>query len=177
MRQRTGASIIDSGRAGLRVALSESRDHYFPLLGRPSRRSRGGGYIRRLGLVWRRIKGRRLKLKIKVRREVREKDERKSNELEGSVRRDRAKTSWDWIGLSLASGGELDWFAWGGVGASKQRSPGATGVSTVCILANDTVHGSIHYKACHRQVSCLVEAPSPAKGDRALGYRHSNGGT
>ncbi|KAJ0139262.1 Uncharacterized protein HZ326_17793 [Fusarium oxysporum f. sp. albedinis] len=31
MRQRTGASAMGSGRAGLRVALSESRDHYFPL--------------------------------------------------------------------------------------------------------------------------------------------------
>jgi hypothetical protein len=92
VRQRTGASTIDSGRAGLRVALLKSRDHYFPLLGRPSRRSRRGGYIRLLGLVWRRAKGRAERIrfefrKIKVRREVREKDERKSNELEGSVRR------------------------------------------------------------------------------------------
>lgn len=63
MRQRTGASTIKvaAGQGGQRVALSKSRDHYFPLLGRPSRRSRRG-YVRRLGLFWENGKGKMVEI-------------------------------------------------------------------------------------------------------------------
>jgi hypothetical protein len=42
-----------------------------------------------------------LKLKIEVRREVREKDERKSNEVEGSVRQSEDVLGLDWIEFSF----------------------------------------------------------------------------
>lgn len=64
------------------MALSESRDHYFPLPGRPNRRSRRRGYIRRLGLVWRRVKGRAKEKKIEIEDRSEERSERERREEE-----------------------------------------------------------------------------------------------
>lgn len=97
MRQRTGASTIDSGRAELQSGAVRVARSLFPFT-REAESSFEEGRLYQTSwavLVWRKGRVERTRFgfrKIKVRREVGEKDERKSNELEGSVRR-------LWIGL------------------------------------------------------------------------------
>jgi hypothetical protein len=100
-------------------------------------------------------KGRRLKLKIKVRREVREKDERKSNELEGSVRQSEDVLGLGWIEFS--SGGEQ-------AGGRECKRRYLACVLYVYGLTTRYKTSRLLYRAYLRgAVSCPAEAQCPVK--------------